>query len=87
MPYIKQKERIQYQNEIMKLSKILADNDWNVGHVNFVFSSLLKRWWRSHSSYATINSIRGVLTCIGEEFYRKYAAPHERKKQKENGDI
>ncbi len=87
MPYIKQEERVQYQSHIMEVSKILSENDWNVGHVNFIISCLLKRWWRNNTSYATINSITGVLACIGEEFYRKYAVPYERKKQKENGDL
>ena len=87
MPYIKREERTQYQTHIMAISKILAANNWSVGHVNFVFSSILKRWWRFGGNYATINSIRGVLTCIADEFYRRTAVPYENVKKKENGDI
>lgn len=37
--------------------------------------------------YEVYNAVEGVLSCIGQELYRRMIAPYEDRKKEENGDV
>ena len=79
MPYIKEKDR-----------KLLAEGAApdNAGELNYTITKLLLNYLqRKGTSYAVINEIMGVVSCVGWEFYRRHAAPYEDQKIDENGDV
>lgn len=79
MPYIKTKDR--------ELLGEGAAPD-NAGELNYTITKLLLNYLqRKGTSYAVINEIMGVLSCVGREFYRRHAAPYEDQKIDENGDV
>lgn len=88
MPYIKAKDREQYNKEIDWLVRILECNP--VGHLNYVFSQIIWKLFvrnQNGKSYAYGNSLMGVLLCIANEFYRRKLGPLEDEKIKQNGDL
>ena len=79
MPYIKQTQR-----------KELAEGrpPQDAGELNYQITRLLLEYLKSKGEgYAVFNEIMGVLSCASQEFYRRWAAPYEEKKIKENGDV
>jgi hypothetical protein len=42
---------------------------------------------RKGRNYANFNEIMGVLSCVAQEFYRRWAVPYEDQKIRENGDV
>lgn len=87
MPYIDKEDREQYEKLINKLFRRFSRSGYNPGHMNYIISMLLKKWWQKASSYATINAIMGVLACTTQEFYRKRAVQYEELKERDNGPI
>lgn len=87
MPYIPQKDRSRYFIPLSQLVVELNESDWNVGHVNYVISSILFAWFKKRRSYTTINAIIGVLGCVWSEFYRVKAIDYEEIKKLENGEL
>ncbi len=86
MPYIEKKERAAYKEHIDEIVKLLFDND-HPGHVNYVISKILRSFYTSESRYRDYNEAMGVLSCVQQEFYRRYIALYEDQKIYENGDI
>jgi broad-specificity NMP kinase len=83
MPYIKKKRR----EELCCLTTDIYNVE-NAGELNYVITEVIKCYLEKHKkSYATINSIVGVLECAKQELYRRIAAPYEDEKIKENGDV
>lgn len=90
MPYIKQYERGQYDRLIQEVVDALTRSGGvkpNVGHINYVLSSILWKMFDLNPRYETANDLAGVLTCVQAEFQRRKVAPYEDKKIEENGDI
>jgi hypothetical protein len=89
MPYITHREREPYDPHIKKLCEKLSDSEWEPGHINYIFSSIITYMWKKGCgpSYRTINEIDGILGGVDKEFYRRHAGPYEDKKIKENGDL
>lgn len=87
MPYIPPTDRKKYDGIINKLNIALGESDWNPGHVNYVVTRIIHRWFAARRKYATINAIEGVLNCVAKEFYRKKAFKYEEEKEAENGSI
>ncbi len=59
-----------------------------VGELNFLITmQVLDYLAQAGTSYATINSLIGVLECAKLELYRRVVAPYEDEKIKENGDV
>ena len=88
MPYIKNEDRTQYYETILKLVNLLEktpeeDRD---GHINYVVTVLLKNLY-DPPKYSRYNKAIGVLECIKLEFYRRMVSPYEDIKIKENGDV
>jgi len=81
MPYIKQKDREELHNPDC------IREPMNAGELNFLFTLLIKDYYNSNPCYQTINDIVGALEGAKLEFYRRIAAPYEKIKMKENGDV
>lgn len=83
MPYIKQKDRAEF-NEVLKAVPDII----NTGNLNYIISKLCIKYLHEFDlKYSTINEIIGVLNCVQQEFYRKIACDYEDKKEIENGTI
>jgi len=81
MPYIKKEDRA-------RLDKLLDFDGVNVGELNFLITSLCKKYLQyAGESYTVYNDIVGVLECAKLEMYRRKIANYEDKKIKENGDV
>ncbi len=79
MPYIKEKDRI-------SLAKSPLPN--NPGELNYLLTLLcLDYLSQNGNSYQQINDVIGALEGCKLEFYRRFAAPYEDSKIKENGDV
>ena len=87
MPYIKQDERMQYEEPLNSLIEIFEFNKNNPGHINYVFSSIVKEVFKNNTCYAEANKLMGVLESVKQEFYRQSVAIYEDEKLDENGDI
>jgi hypothetical protein len=98
MPYIKIEDRIRIEllhpEEInllengINIIELLAKRIETEGELNFVISSLIKFMiLKKEKSYATFNSVIGVLECAKLEFYRRKVAPYEDEAIKRNGDV
>ncbi|MEK7520599.1 MAG: hypothetical protein AAB560_00785 [Patescibacteria group bacterium] len=93
MPYISQNNRNRLDPRIAKLAeeinavaKETGDEKTFAGLLNYACTKLAlqtipeKRYW-------AIALISGVFKNIGEEFYRRFAAPYEDEQIKKNGDV
>jgi hypothetical protein len=79
MPYIKTERRA-------SLKRVSGAN--NAGELNYEVTTLALSYLLSQGkSYETLNEIVGVLTCVGQEFYRRVATAYEDGKRAENGDV
>lgn len=93
MPYIKQEYRARLDphiealtKEIQQITKEQNDPHAFAGILNYLCTKLAlrlipeKRYW-------TIALVAGIFQNIGEEFYRRYAAPYEDEQIEKNGDV
>ena len=87
MPYIKERAWIDKRLEPL-LYEFEHDKDIRAGEVNYMITQILLAWLDAQGlSYATVNAIMGVLSCVASEFYRRVVAPYEDQKKGENGDV
>lgn len=87
MPYIPETDREDIDAELEELTRILSLHKWPVGMVNYAISQIMWTWFREVPGYTTINSVRGVLGCVWDEFYRRIGAPYEEVAKGRNGDL
>ena len=81
MPYIPKKDRAKYQSLLNELAGLVPkEHQSRAGNINYIVSLLLSKVYGEEIRYADHNEIIGVLTCIKDEFYRRYTAPYEDKK-------
>jgi len=87
-PYIKQRDRKQYAKILDELTELIQKlpEDEKPGHVNYVFTVLLKRLTKPEK-YFRYNWALGVLEAIKLELYRKQIAKYEDCKESENGSV
>ena len=79
MPYIRQEQR-------ERLGQ--GEPPQDPGELNYAITKLLLSYLGTKGkSYAVLNEIMGALNCATHEFYRRWAAPYEDEKIKENGDV
>ena len=84
MPYIKQSQRENYDEEIEKIVSRCP----NEGDLNYIFTRLLLEVvGQVGESYAIYNKIIGVLECCKLEMYRRHIASYEESKIQSNGDV
>lgn len=87
MPYIDKEYREMLGESLYDLDRVLAELGDNPGHYNYVFSCLLWRMFKRTRRYGTINTIMGILSCVGQEFYIRFARGYEDTALAKNGDI
>jgi len=91
MPYIIQPKRDVLDSAINELHKLLVDlemdDDTNnmEGNLNYIITRLIRMCYGE--SYAEINDVMGMLTCVMMEHYRTVAAPYEEQKRFDNGEV
>jgi hypothetical protein len=79
LPYVEQKRRDPLDTFHMPHT---------AGELNYCISKLLLDYTqRKGLSYGIINEVMGVLSCAGQEYYRRVAAPYENEKRILNGDL
>jgi len=81
MPYIKRSKRS------IKLLSIVADAIDTEGELNYCITKLCLLYLGNNAHYEDYNRVMGVLISVQHEFYRRYVAPYEDQKRKENGDV
>jgi hypothetical protein len=92
MPYIKQEQRVvldKYIDDLAKEIKKLSTGDDKIafaGLLNYACTKLALALIPKRG-YAFIALITGVFKNVADEFYRRYAAPYEDEKIRENGDV
>ena len=80
MPYIRESVR--------HAIDVNGEEPRQIGDLNYKITKLCKAWlYAQGESYATYNSLIGVLECAKLEFYRRMVAPYEDQKIAENGDV
>jgi len=57
------------------------------GELNYMFTSLIKKYMANGVNYQKINDVVGALEGAKMEFYHRIARPYEDKKIEENGDV
>lgn len=87
MPYIKAKDREQYEWAIAAIAAHLKSSTNVSGDLNYVISAIADRLIERKPNYQKINSIIGVLECAKMELYRRIASPYEDFKRRTNGDV
>lgn len=91
MPYIPEKDREKYYEDVCRLVDTLWSNNngagVKVGDVNYIISTLIWKLFANNKSYTNGNNLMGVLECVKQEFYRRQLAIYEDQKIVENGDI
>ena len=79
MPYIRLSHRIAIAG---------GNRPKAVGELNYVITKEILRWLHEEgTSYATLNSVIGVLECAKLELYRRIVAEYEDEKKLQNGDV
>lgn len=103
MPYIPQKDRQLYENDINqlvdKLVKVFSDEPTKIstqraGHLNYILTTTLLRFYRKLTKklgisirYSDYNEIIGMLESAKLEMYRRQVATYEDQKIKSEGDV
>ena len=96
MPYIKESEKTPLDTHIDELQRIIRQwpPDDRDGLVNYAITTLIDMVYfpldsngEVNITYHKVNSARGVLGCVTDEFYRRRAAPYEDHKMHLNGDV
>lgn len=84
MPYIKQKERFEY-DPLISSGHLRATNP---GQLNFQLTLLCTDYLETkQQSYQYYNDVIGALEACKLEFYRRLVSPYEETKIKEHGDV
>jgi len=86
MPYIKQDDRMKFNEGINSLLDAFGEG-WTAGELNYVISMIALGLFDKNKKYQTINDIFGAIEGAKLEFNRRRVGPYEDEKIKENGDI
>ena len=93
MPYIDVKKRQKINKSLEEIEKLISvDKEFDVspseGDMNYIITILLLTYLSvKGESYATYNSIIGILECVKQEIYRRKISGYENKKIDINGDV
>ena len=86
MPYIEPPVREQLDVGI----DIILKNGWlTSGDLNYTITKLMLGYIKGSGLKPYMGSVMalGTLVCAGLEFYRRFTAPYEDQKIKDNGDV
>lgn len=82
MPYIKQEIRPGID---VVIDRVALDNE---GELNYAITKLIHNYILDRKiNYSLLNSVMGVITCVGKEFYIRVVIPYEDHKRNENGKV
>lgn len=81
MPYISAISRDRYAEALDSLP-----TPGTPGDLNYLFSVIAKRYAEG-GGYRAINDVMGAFSGAQAEFYRRFAAPYEDAKLRDNGDF
>lgn len=88
MPYINEEARAELDEAVRlagNTSELALDN---VGQLNYMITTLCLNYLKyKERRYSHVNAVVGAMECAKLELYRRFAAPYEDEKIKENGDI
>jgi len=85
MPYIRPELRGPLDKHINLLMK---REDHDIGSINYMITRICHEYIKHKGpNYARYNDIMGVLSCVGNEMYRRKIAEYEDLKIEENGDV
>lgn len=87
MPYIKQDDRVHFEDAINLAVNRLQQRDFNPGHLNFVLSQIVWKMLGKNDDYRQLSAIGGVLSDMRDEYFRRVMAPYEDGKIATNGDL
>ena len=97
MPYIRPEHRSgldqgirELANRIAEIARSLPEETAFAGLLNYTCTSLAMRVIEARFGrirYGTIATVTGVFKNIGDEFYRRVAAPYEDAQIEKNGDL
>lgn len=88
MPYIKDDDRLRFAEIEQAFDDLIQDKALVAGELNYMFTTfIVAHMAKKGKNYANINEVVGMLECVKQEFYRRYVAPYEDVKNKENGDV
>ena len=93
MPYIKEEMRQWWDTYLVTMMEGLEHRDlekdkMTAGELNYIISSIALKFVRvKGESYQNYNDMIGALECAKTELYRRFIAPYEDLKVKENGDL
>ena len=83
MPYIKQEDRIFFDEKISFKNTAIQ----TPGELNYLLTKIVDHYISAHGkNYDSINDVIGVLECAKLELYRRIVAPYEDSKIQQNGD-
>jgi hypothetical protein len=87
MPYIEKQFRDKIDPLLDPLLKFMKDMpiSGRDGDLAYIFYKLLDNSYQG--SFSSYNSGMGVLSSVGQEFYRRKIAPYENSKIESNGDV
>lgn len=86
MPYVPRDEQAVLDRALREFYHVRDPRSCSPGQMNYIITKLLLRYM-GEVGYFMINSIRGILACVGDEFYWRVARPYEDEKREENGDV
>lgn len=88
MPYIPKEDRQRYQKALSEIAGLVPiERMTRPGHMNYIISLLIDKVYGPQMRYADHNEVMGVLSCVQEEFYRRYTSPYEDQKIETEGDL
>ena len=83
MPYIKQEDRIDFDELLLGLPEFKSPGELNY----FLTKTVLAYEEQKGTSYQSYNDIVGGLECIKQEIYRRVIADFEDYKKNFNGEV
>lgn len=86
MPYVEQHERLPIDPYVDQLVEKVG----TFGKLNYAITKIVLGYARVYypkAKYSASVVVMGTLVCVGMEFYRRFVAPHEDEKIKQNGDV
>jgi len=90
MPYVKQNKRVLFARIIDAVRTQFKgfEKEIDKGDINYIITCIMKEYINiKGKSYSTSNDLVGILECAKLELYRRFIAPYEDEKIKENGDV
>lgn len=85
MPYIANKKiRQNIDHHLAFVDEMM----YSAGHLNYAMTRLAVNYVKRHKrGYFVFLIVMGTFFCAALEFYRRWVAPYEDEKIKENGDV